>query len=87
MYAVDWLQTALDELTALWLAAGSAARQQITLAASQIDARLAEDPYGQSESREGANRILIERPLAVTFRVETDATVVVLHVWYIEPHS
>lgn len=37
MFRVEWLDQALDELAAIWTAADSALRQDITAAASQID--------------------------------------------------
>jgi hypothetical protein len=82
MFRVEWLQSALDELAAVWMQADSTLRQQITIASHQIDLRLETDPVGQSESRPEGRRVLFEYPLAVIFRLEQDEqTVTVLHVW------
>jgi hypothetical protein len=81
-YRVDWLQSALDELAAVWLRADVAERKAITAASHQIDQQLQTDPDDQSESRSGGRRLLIVAPLGVTFRVEpATSTVAVLHVW------
>jgi hypothetical protein len=37
MFQVEWLQSALDELAAIWMQADSALRQAITVATHQID--------------------------------------------------
>jgi len=67
-------------LTTLWLE--SELRAAITAAAHQIDYQLARDPLDAGESRENERRILIERPLAVIFKVkESEHKVVVLRVW------
>lgn len=82
MFRVRWEQTALNELTMLWIEADSAMRRTITAAANQIDHRLQTDPIGQSESRAEGRRILFFAPLGITFRLEADGkTVSVLHIW------
>ncbi len=82
MYRVEWLQSALDELAALWALADSALRQAITAASHQIDQQLQHDPDQQGESRPNGRRILFVPPLGVAYRVEAHrSTVVVLHVW------
>jgi hypothetical protein len=81
MFRVDWLQTALDELTNLWMAADSPQRQAITMASPTIEQRLASDPANEGESRPGGRRISFVAPLAVRFQIEADGqTVTVLHV-------
>lgn len=87
MYSVEWLQSALNELTRLWLSAGPASRSEVTRISSAMARRLSTDPYGgDSESRDTGTRILIERPLAITFREEADGrTITVIHVWAIRP--
>lgn len=87
MYTVEWLQSALNELTRLWLSASPLSRHEVTRVTNAIDRRLSTDPYGgDSESRDAGTRILIQRPLAVTFRVEADGqTITVMHVWAIRP--
>src|SRR5260370_29774916 len=76
MFRVDWLQSALDELSALWLAADSTLRQAITAASHQIDTRLSKAPSQEGESREGDTRITLVQPLSVTFEVNEDDQVV-----------
>jgi hypothetical protein len=81
MYVVDWLRTALDELTVLWLQADAAARQSITAASHEIDQRLAKDPLAEGESREEPTRIMFASQLTVRYQLEPDGkTVTVLHV-------
>jgi hypothetical protein len=81
-YRVDWLQTALDQLTEIWTQADAFLRKAITQAAHQIDQQLEKDPLGQSESRPDGRRILHCSPLGVLFRIEADGrTVSVLRVW------
>ncbi len=81
MLHVVWLQSALDELAAIWLQADSALRQAITAASHTIDQRLSSDPLREGESRAFGVRIFFAPPLAVTYQVVADIqTVVVLHV-------
>lgn len=68
-FALEWKQTATDELAAIWMRGDSAMRRAITTAANKVDQLLRDDPYGQSESRESDRRIIFVAPLAVTFRV------------------
>jgi len=84
MFEVEWLQSAVDELTRIWTAADSALRQDITAASNQIDQQLENNPHGAGESRPGGRRILFVFPLGVVFRVEPDdKTVTVLGVWLV----
>jgi hypothetical protein len=53
MARVEWLQTAVEELTEVWLKADSSMRRAISLAARQIDDMLSVDPESQGESRNG----------------------------------
>lgn len=88
MFQVVWLQTALDELAAIWLEEGSALRQAITAAAHAIDPLLHVDPQNQGESRADGQRILFQTPLGVTFEVRQQAGVVrILHVWLVRPRG
>ena len=83
MFRVEWLPTALEELTTAWLQADSATRQAITSITPAIDFELAVDPFRQSESREGDKRIFFPYPLAILFEVNlTEYVVWVLHVWH-----
>lgn len=81
MYRVEWLQSALDELTPMWMAADSAQRQAISAASHMIDLRLRDDPANVGESRPGGRRISFFPPLAVRFKVDSNHQVVtILHV-------
>jgi plasmid stabilization system protein ParE len=82
MFRVEWLQTALNQLTSIWTDADSVVRQAITAAGNRIDQQLQSDPYSGSESRPGGRRIAFVSPLGILFRVEQDGqTVTVLRVW------
>jgi hypothetical protein len=88
MYRVDWLQTALDQLAAIWTSADSTLRQAITAASHQIDQQLQADPISPSESRPGGRRVLFASPLGILFRVEADGqTVSILRVWLFRRRS
>jgi hypothetical protein len=81
IYRVEWLQSALDELTRQWVQANSSERQAITAAAHAVERRLAEDPLAEGESRPKGRRIAFFAPLAVTFRADDERrTALVLHV-------
>jgi hypothetical protein len=81
MFHVEWLQSALDELAALWVLADSELRRAITAATDDIDRRLSRDPTNEGESRPGRRRIMFVPPLAVAIRIEPDGQrVSVLHV-------
>jgi hypothetical protein len=82
IYFVNWLQSALNELTDLWISADSPVREAITGAAYRIDQALQFKPSEQGESRPDGVRIFFEHPLGITFHVvEAYATVRILHVW------
>jgi len=82
MFQVVWLQSALDELAALWMQADSAGRRSITAATESIDQLLQTDPAEKGESRSQGRRILLQPPLGVTFEVRQNVSAVrVLHVW------
>lgn len=74
MFRVEWLQSALDELTSLWTQANSAQRQAITAASHTLGQRLRtiNNPFGEGESRSNRRRITFVPPLAVTFCIEAD---------------
>jgi hypothetical protein len=82
MYQVEWLESALDELTTLWLQAEAFLRPAITAATHQIDQQLRTDPIGGSESRSGITRVLFANPLGVNFYLEPGRRAVcVTRVW------
>lgn len=81
MFRVDWLESALDELTTLWTGADSNLRMAITAATHVIERRLKANAPNEGESRPGGLRIAFAAPLAVTFQIEPDGlTATVLHV-------
>ena len=82
MYRVDWLQTALNQLAAIWTDSDSTMRKAITSAKMEIDRKLLTDPLGESESRSGGRRVIFVFPLGILFKIEPDGlTVSVLQVW------
>jgi hypothetical protein len=82
MFQVEWLQSALDELAAIWVRADSALRQAITAAAHSIEQELRRSPHQLGESREGEERVFFTYPLGVQFDIDdAQGTVRVLHVW------
>jgi hypothetical protein len=81
MFTVRWIQTALDELTTIWMKADSASRRDITAAAHTIDEELQNDPEQKGESREENEHVFCAQPLGALYEVDTAAsTVWVLHV-------
>jgi len=82
MLRVEWLQTALDQLAAIWVPADATLRQAITTASHQIDHQLRTAPFEESESRPDGRHVLFVSPLGLLFRLEADGgTVTVLRVW------
>lgn len=75
-FILQWKQTATDELAAVWVSADSPTREKITVATCKVDNLLRSDPYECSESRDADRRILFVAPLAVTFRVDAQASTV-----------
>jgi hypothetical protein len=81
-YTVVWVRSAEDELAAIWL--GAPDRGLVAAAALDIDARLAVNPGEEGESRDANVRIMIARPLAVSFTiVDADRLVRVLNAWLV----
>ena len=86
MFRVEWLQSALDELAAVWVPAGSALRQAITTAAHEAELQLQRNPEEEGESRPRGDRVHFALPLGINYEVEVESrTVVILHVWCIRP--
>lgn len=82
MYRVQWVKSALDELTVGWTNADSTLREAITSAVHELDEHLRTDPLAQGESRPEGRRVVFVSPLGITFRVdEGDRIVAVLRVW------
>ena len=77
-----WQPTARDELAVLWMAADSAVREGITVAANRVDDELRQHPENKGESRPNNQRIFFVFPLAIRFRIDTPRSIVyVTHVW------
>ncbi|MSQ95592.1 MAG: hypothetical protein EXR98_13675 [Gemmataceae bacterium] len=88
MYKVDWAESAMHELTRLWLQANAELRKTITAATHTIDTDLRDHPNESGESRDHGNRIYFASPLCVTFRVEESSkTSVVTTVWLMRPRK
>ena len=68
MFRVEWLETALNELTALWLKADETERRAITSATYSIDQLLSRDAINEGESRPGGLRITFVPPLAIRYQ-------------------
>lgn len=81
-FSVDWAQSSLDSLAALWIRADSAMRRAIREAVNEVDHRLRGDPLAQGESRGGNDRVLFVFPLGVRYEVQQAHRMVrVLAVW------
>ena len=79
-FRVTWHPDARNELAQIWLAAED--RAAVADAANRIDTVLGDDPEAAGDDFYG-DRILVERPLAVTFVVRPDDRwVQVLQVWH-----
>ena len=78
MFRVEWLQSALDELTTLWIQADPTLRPALTAASHTLDQRLSINPRREGESRSGNRRIAFFPPLFVTFDVDDDHQTVVV---------
>jgi hypothetical protein len=76
MFAVIWLNSALDQLADVYVAAAPAERQRIAAGVEALNARLAADPLSVGESRVGGNRITSPPLLAVGFHVSVADRVV-----------
>jgi hypothetical protein len=88
MFNVEWLQSALNQLTACWTQSDSGLRKTITSATRRIDELLQTDPLGHSESRETGSRVLLAPPLGVTFSVDlVHRRVRVVRVWLFRTHT
>ena len=81
MFALIWLNRALDELADLYVSADLADRARMSSAVEALNARLQSDPLAEGESRDGTHRITFIPLLAVSFRVsETEQLVRVIGV-------
>jgi hypothetical protein len=62
MFQVEWDQSAIDELAALWTLGDPDQRQALTSASHAIDQRLRTDPRAEGESRMDARRVTFVPP-------------------------
>ncbi|HEY7309722.1 MAG TPA: hypothetical protein VH643_10225 [Gemmataceae bacterium] len=76
-YTVTWLPDAEDKLADLWTQASD--RQAVADAANRIERELLRDADRKGQEDDG-QRILVDRPLAVTFTVSPDDCLVTI-VW------
>jgi hypothetical protein len=76
MFRVEWLREAVDELAEIWINADSQLRQAITEETSNLDRKLQNDPFRESESREGEVRVLFAHTLGVLFEVDAARKIV-----------
>ena len=85
MFRVQYTEAANDALAGYWLTAPGALRREISQASHRIDQALQAGADTAGESREDPWRVLIDRPLGVSFRVEADGqTVTVARLWLIQ---
>jgi hypothetical protein len=79
-YQVVWQEDAEEELAAIWNAALD--REDVTLAADEIDRLLKRDAARLGESREDNFRVFLLEPLGVEFQVfEDQRRALVVRVW------
>jgi hypothetical protein len=88
MDRVEWLQSALDELAAIWIQADSNLRRAITVATNSLERQLESDPFANSQPYSNGRRVLFSAPVGVTYRVAADGQhVSVIHVWIARDHN
>lgn len=68
-YTVVWTQLADDALATTWMGAPSELRPVITQSVEEIERSLRIDPESIGESRDGAVRIVIKRPIVILYEV------------------
>ena len=78
-YTVIWSPDALEKLASLW--AKSSDRDGISRSAAAIERKLRDDPEQRGEDFYG-DRLLVENPLAVGFRVRVEDRIAdIFDVW------
>ena len=84
MHAVRWLPYAADR--AVLLAVEASNPEAVVDAMLELDRMLSADPEGNSESREGPERVAFALPLGVMFEIRAeDRTVLIGDVWRTRP--
>lgn len=82
MFQVEWVQSAFEQLAAIWTGGDPALREAVASAVRQAGQYLRLNPETQGESREENRRTFFVPPLGIDFRVEEEERkVVVLRVW------
>ena len=82
MYRVEWLQTALTQLSAIWVDGDPPLRARVTQAVHEIDRELRTNPVNLGESRSERSRIAFAPPLGLLFRVDAVGRLAVVEsVW------
>ena len=76
MFALLWVEYAMNGLADVYIAASPEERERIAAGVEAVNARLRTDPSDEGESREGGGRITFPPLLAVGFHVSEDERVV-----------
>jgi hypothetical protein len=85
-FTVTWLDNPAAELFELW--SDPDIRDAVVSASMKIDSTLELSPNEVGESRSDDVRILFELPLAVIYKVDTQArTVMVGRLWYFQKRT
>ena len=81
MFALIWINRALDELADVYVTATPEERKRIAAAVDALNARLQSDPLDEGESRSSGYRVTFPELLCVVFHVsEADRVVRVTRV-------
>jgi len=70
IWTVVWFDSAQNHLADLWMQAPD--RAAVSAAANAMDQSLRRDPYQNSESRIGNNRIMFAPPLGISFDISEE---------------
>jgi plasmid stabilization system protein ParE len=70
MFEYRWLDSTLDKLAAIYVAADVPDRDRMAVGVEQFNARLASDPLGIGESRPGGYRVAFPPLLRVYYHVD-----------------
>jgi len=85
-YKVIWKKVAEKQLAEIWVRSHD--RSRIVAVADRIVSSLGSNPEDLGESRTGGDRVIIESPLAVTYRIdERSKTVLILKIHAFERRS
>jgi hypothetical protein len=88
VYRVEWLQSALNQLSEIWVNSDPSARAKVTQSTNEIDRELQTDPVSLGESRSEKSRIAFSPPLGFLFRVDVKSRrAIVQGVWLLRKRS